>query len=79
VHGAGSVLEEALLEGWVEPRFGNDASATLRSELLLEVVEHPVDRDWVDDAAFDQQRFERLGAQRARVIVVVVFAHAGSR
>jgi len=82
VDGARSLLEEPLLEGGVEPRFGDDAGAALRAELLLEVVEYPVDRGRVDDAAFDQQRFERLGTQRPRVVVVVVvvvFAHAGSR
>ena len=73
----GGVGKQARLVGGIHPRAGDDAGAVARTDLCLVGVDNGVERGGIDEALFDQQRFERFDAQGdiggdGLVVVVVI-------
>jgi hypothetical protein len=58
------VPEQPLLVRGIDPGAGDDARAVARPDLGFERVDDPVERLSIDEPLFDEQRLERLDAQR---------------
>ena len=69
--------QQALLVGGIDPGPGHDARAVARAHLVLVRVDQRVERGTIDQALFDQKRFQRLDPQgrigRNDLMVVAVF------
>jgi hypothetical protein len=80
----GGVGEKALLESRIDPGFGDNSRAVTRAGFMFVGVDQGIERGWIDESFFDQQRFERLDAQRGvgrhglMFMVVVVFMSLGA-
>ncbi len=62
--GGGGIREQPLLVGRVYPGPRHDPRAVARPDLVLERVNERVERGGIDQALFDEQRLERLDAER---------------
>ena len=65
-----AVFDEALFVGGISPGSRHHLGAVARADALLEEVDDLVDRAGVDEALLDEERFQRLDAQRRLLRVV---------
>jgi hypothetical protein len=60
----GTVSEQALPIGGIEPRTGDHTSAIAGPDLRFVRLDDGIDRGRIDHALLDEDRFERLDAER---------------
>jgi hypothetical protein len=79
--GCGSVGEETLFVRGIDPGAGYYAGAVARADLVLIGIYEGVERGGIDQAFFDQQRFESFDAESGVgwdglvVVMVIVIRH----